>query len=300
MTGRDLVGYAGSPPLGCWPSRARVAISFVLNYEEGAERTPLLGDSETETLNSEVLPHAPLTGRRNLSMESFYEYGSRVGFWRILDLFERRSVAYSVNAVGFALTLNPRVCEALRDLKPDIIAHGWRWTDCGGLDEGTERDQIDRTVTTIEALTGVRPVGWYTGRPSENTRRLLVERGDILYDSDAFNDDLPYWTTVSGRGHLVVPYANDTNDNRLARGEGMETAGEYFAYLRDSFDWLYRNAERNPGMMSIGLHARIIGRPGRMSALEAFLDHVCRHDAVWIAARRDIALHWKRSHPAPS
>jgi allantoinase len=295
---RDLVGYADQRPKQPWKGGARLALSLVINYEEGAEPTPLLGDPAAETVNSEVLRGPAIPGLRNLSMESFYEYGSRLGFWRVLDLFAERRVAYTVYAVGYALTLNTRVCEVLRARKPDIVGHGWRWIDYGEVPEAIEREHIAKTLDTIEALTGVRPVGWYTGRPSPNSRRLLAERGDILFDSDAFNDDIPYWTRAADRFHLVVPYANDTNDNRFARGEGIEIADEYFSYLRDTFDWLY-NRSPEPAMMSVGLHARLIGRPGRLCALERFLDHVAKHKEVWIAARTDIARHWAETYPPP-
>ena len=301
---RDFVGYADDPPDPTWPGGARLALNIVLNYEEGAEYGLLEGDERAETLLSDLAVGPPLEGARNLNMESAYEYGSRVGFWRVFGLLRSSGLAFTVNAVGRALELNPRAAEAIgeavADGQADIQSHAWRWIDYHEIDEATERAHIARCVETIERLTGAPPRGWYTGRPSPNTRRLVVEHGGFLYDSDAYNDDWPYWVTDYDRPHLVVPYGLDTNDSRSARNQGFDRAEDFFLFMRDAFDWLYAEGETAPRMMSLGLHCRLTGRPGRTLGLARFLDHVMRHDKVWICRRLDLARHWIEQHPAPA
>jgi allantoinase len=297
---RDLVGYAGSPPDPQWPGGARLAVQIVLNYEEGAEASVLDGDEASEALNSDIPGVLPWPGRRNLVMESHYEYGSRVGVWNLLDLFKERAVPVTAFGVALALARNPSVARRLADDGHEVAAHGLRWIDYRDCPADVEADHIRRTVETITELTGIPPVGWYTGRISENTRRLVVQQGGFLYDSDAYNDDLPYWKTVGGRPHLIVPYAFDTNDMRFASAPGFDTADDFFGYLRDTFDEFYTNGARRPSMMSVGLHCRLAGRPGRMAALRRFLDHIQRLDDVWICRRMDLARHWLERHPPPS
>jgi allantoinase len=291
---RDLIGYGANPPDAGWPNGARVAVNFCLNYEEGAERHIDHGDGVSESILADVMA-PPRPGARNPAMESQYDFGARAGFWRILQCFEERGLDFTVNAVGQALTLNPAAAEAIAKCGADLHAHGWRWIDYADIPEDVEREHIRLTVETIRDLTGARPVGWYTGRPSLNTRRLAVEEGGFLYDSDVYNDDLPYWTHDYGRPHLVIPYSLDTNDSRFMRTSGFVTGDQFFAYNRDTFDTLYEEGGR---MMTIGLHARMIGRAGRIGGLKKLLDHMMSHDAVWIARREDIARHWIATHPS--
>ncbi len=302
MTGqaypRDLIGYADDPPNPQWPDNARIALQIVLNYEEGAERNVLHGDDSSETLNSDMVGVQPWPGKRNLVMESLYEYGSRVGVWRLLALFKERRTPITVFAVGAALERNPRVAAAMSDAGHEIAAHGWRWIDYRDVTEPLEACDMRRCIKAIEDLTGKAPVGWYTGRLSINTRRLVVAQGSFLYDSDAYNDDLPYWTNVDGRHHLIVPYTFDNNDMRFASAPGFDTGQEFFLHLKDAFDVLYAEGEAHPKMMSVGLHCRLAGLPGRIASLQRFLDYVQRHDRVWICRRMDIARHWIERFPA--
>jgi putative urate catabolism protein len=293
---RNLVGYGPSPPDPLWPKRARVAVNFVINYEEGAEYGVLEGDTHAETLLCDVPPSTAAPGLRDRNVESLYEYGSRVGIWRVLKLFAERGVAPTVYVVGRALELNPAVGEKIAEAGCDTVCHGWRWVDYQFMDPRIEREHIARTVDVIERLTGSRPLGWYTGRPSLNTRRLVVEHGDFLFDCDDYNDELPYWVDVGGRDHLVIPHSFDTNDSRFARGSGLETADQFFAYLKDSFDWLYGEGAAHPKMMTVSLHCRLVGHPGRIAGLARFLDHVLGHDRVWVCQRTEIARHWYRVH----
>jgi allantoinase len=293
---RDMVGYGVVPPDPFWPNKARLALNFVVNYEEGAEYGLPEGDPHGETILSEQHPGAPQLGMRNRNMESLYEYGSRVGIWRLLRLFRERDMPLTSYIVGRALELNPAVGSAIAETKCDSVCHGWRWIDYQSMDPAQEREHIARTVAIIERLTGTRPLGWYTGRPSLNTRRLIVEHGGFLFDSDDYNDELPYWVEVDGRQHLVIPHSFDTNDSRFARGSGLETADQFFTYLRDSFDWLYREGTESPRMMTVSLHCRLIGHPGRISGLAQFLDYVVQHDRVWVCRRTEIARHWHAVH----
>jgi putative urate catabolism protein len=295
---RDLRGYGANPPDPGWPGGARIALQFVLNYEEGGENCVLHGDAASEAFLSDIPGARAYEGVRHMSMESLYEYGSRAGVWRLLRIFERRNLPLTVFAVAMALERNPEAAAAFRAAGHEIAAHGWRWIDYQFVDEGVEREHLARAVETIAKLTGERPLGWYTGRDSPNTRRLVVEHGGFLYDADSYADDLPYWLRVGSRDHLVVPYTLDCNDMRFATPAGFASGEDFFVHLRDAFDQLWREGERAPKMMSVGLHCRLAGRPARAAALERFLDHVQRHDRVWICRRVEIARHWIAEHPA--
>jgi allantoinase len=295
---RDLVGYGANPPVVRWPGEAAIVVSLVLNYEEGGENCVLHGDAASEAVLTDVGAEA-LEGRRNLNVESIFEYGSRVGFWEVLRQIRSRHLPATVFAVGMALERNPEAAAALASSDWEVACHGQRWIDYQYVAENIERDHIARNIEVITRLIGRAPVGWYTGRPSPNTRRLVVESGGFLYDSDAYSDDLPYWTRVEGKPHLVVPYAFDTNDSRLQRGADFACGEEYFGYCRDAFDWLYAQGRAGrPRMLSLGLHGRIIGRPGRIGALARLLDHMQSHAAVHFCTREEIARHWIAEFPA--
>lgn len=294
---RDLVGYGDNPPDPHWPGGAKLAVQFVLNYEEGGENTVLNGDAASEVYLTEVPGGSPRIGARDLSTESQYEYGARVGVWRIVRLFASRGLHFTCYGVGLALERNPAVARAMAEAGHEIASHGWRWIDYQTVPEEVEREHLRKCIATIERLTGQRPLGWYTGRISARTRALVAEEGGFLYDSDAYNDDLPYWVEIAGKGHLVIPYTLDNNDMKWAVPPGFSSGDGYFNYLKDAFDVLYREGERTPRMMSIGLHCRLVGRPGRFAALERFLDHVQSHRDVWICRRVDIARHWRQVHP---
>lgn len=294
---RDLLGYGSTPPPARWPGNARVAVQFVVNYEEGGENCVLHGDAASEAFLSEIVGARPIPGRRHLSMESIYEYGSRVGVWRLFDLFRARQVPITVFAVAMALQRNPAVADAALANGFEICSHGYRWIDYQEVPEPVEREHLQRAVEIIRQLTGERPRGWYTGRTSPNTRRLVVEEGGFLYDADDYSDDLPFWTEVAAQPHLVVPYTLDANDMRFATPQGFNSGEQFFNYLRDAFDVLYAEGARTPRMMSIGLHCRLAGRPGRFAAVARFLDHVLAHEAVWCCRRIDLARHWREHHP---
>lgn len=294
---RDMTGYGATPPDPQWPGNARLALQFVLNYEEGAEQCVLHGDAASESFLSDIAGAKPCPGVRHMSMESLYEYGSRAGVWRLLRAFERRGLPLTVFGVAMALQRNPEVVAAMQAGGHEIASHGWRWIDYQSVDVETERQHMAFAVDAIRKLTGQPPLGWYTGRDSPNTRRLVVEHGGFLYDADSYADDLPYWQRVAGKDHLVVPYTLDCNDMRFATPASFATGDEFFSYLRDAFDLLYREGERQPAMMSVGLHCRLAGRPARAAALERFLDHVQRHEKVWVCRRVDIARHWIAHHP---
>ena len=294
---RDLVGYGRTPPDPKWPGGARLALQIVMNYEEGGERSILHGDREAEAFLQEVIGMPVLRGVRNLQVESMYEYGSRAGFWRLMRIFSERAVKVSVFAVAMALERHPEAAAAIVEAGHEVVSHGWRWIDYQFVEEKVERAHIRRAVEVLTRVTGSRPLGWYTGRLGPNTRRLVVEEGGFLYDSDAYDDDLPYWTEVAGTPHLVVPYTLDNNDMRFALPGGLATGDEWLAYVRDAFDVLYAEGADHPKMMSVGLHMRLMGRPGRAAALARFLDHVERHRGVWICRRIDIARHWIATHP---
>jgi allantoinase len=298
---RDLVGYGRTPPHARWPGDARVAVQFVLNYEEGGENSVLHGDAGSEQFLSEIVGAAAYPDR-HLSMESIYEYGSRAGVWRILREFERRGLALTVFGVSMALERHPELTRAFVELGHEIACHGWRWIHYQSMDEATEREHLRRGMAIIERLTGQRALGWYTGRDSPNTRRLVADHGGFLYDSDYYGDDLPFWTRVAKTDgtqvdHLVVPYTLDSNDMRFATPQGFNTGEQFLRYLTDTFDVLYEEGAESPKMMSVGMHCRLLGRPGRFRALQHFLDHVQRHERVWVCRRVDIARHWIANHP---
>ena len=296
---RDLIGYGSTPPDANWPGSAQLALQFVINYEEGGENSIVHGDTGSEAFLSEIIGAESWPGQRHPSMESIYEYCSRVGVWRLLKLFKQKQLPLTVFAVGMALERNPAVADMALEHGHEICSHGYRWIDYRHVSESVEREHIQKTVEIITRLTGERPLGWYTGRTSENTRRLVVEEGGFLYDADSYDDDLPYWTRVGDRSHLVVPYTLDNNDMRFATPQGFNSGEQFFAYLRDAFDTLYAEGATLPRMMSVGLHCRLVGRPGRIRALERFIDYVRSFDRVWICRRIDIARHWQRQHPAP-
>ncbi len=293
---RDMVGYGSAPPDPRWPGGARVAVQIVLNYEEGGESSILHGDAASEAFLSEIVGAKPLHGVRHMTIESLYEYGSRAGFWRLMRLFEERRINVTVFAVAMALARNPEAARAMVEAGHEVASHGWRWIDYQFVDEATEAEHVRLAVEAIERLCGARPEGWYTGRTSPNTRRLVVAESGCIYDADSYADDLPYWTTVGERSWLVVPYSLDANDMRFATAQGFNSGDQFFAYLRDTFDVLYAEGAETPRMMSVGLHCRLAGRPGRAAALARFLDHVQKHDNVWLCRRVDIARHWTEHH----
>ncbi len=297
---RDLIGYGRKPPKAKWPGSARVALQFVLNFEEGGENSILHGDPASEAFLSEIVGARPLEGVRHMSMESIYEYGSRVGVWRVLELFSRYDMPFTVYGVAMAMERNPAAVDALLKAGNEIASHGWRWINYQDVPESVEREHMRRAIEIHRKLTGERPLGWYTGRTSPNTRKLVVEDGGFVYDADDYSDDLPWYDTrypdQSGKPQLVVPYTLDANDMRFATPQGFSSGDQFFAYLKDAFDVLYEEGNRTPRMMSVGLHCRLVGRPGRLASLERFLKHV-RGKKVWIARRIDIARHWLKHHP---
>jgi allantoinase len=298
---RDLIGYGGRPPHAQWPGRARIALQFVLNYEEGAESHVLHGDAGSEQFLSDIIGAASYPDR-HMSMDSLYEYGSRAGFWRIHQEFQRRGLPLTVFGVAMALARNPLVVQAINEADYDVVSHGWRWIHYQQLDEATERRHMQLATAALRDLFGQAPLGWYTGRDSPNTRRLLVEQGGFLYDSDYYGDDLPFWTEVQcsdgeKKPHLILPYTLEANDMRFASPQGFNTGEQFFTYLKDSFDVLYAEGEDSPKMMSIGMHCRLLGRPGKFRALQRFLDYVQRHERVWVCRRQEIAEHWVAHHP---
>ena len=305
---RDLAGYGRDVPHARWPGGARIAVQFVLNYEEGGENSVLHGDDASEQFLSEMFNPAAYPAR-HMSMEGIYEYGSRAGVWRLLREFEQRGLPLTVFGVATALQRCPDVTAAFVELGHDIACHGLKWIHYQHVDEATERAHMAQAMQIMQDLTGSRPLGWYTGRDSPNTHRLVADFGGFAYDSDYYGDDLPFWMKVqktdgSDAHQLVVPYTLDCNDMRFALPQGFSHADPFFQYLKDSFDVLYKEGDPagldRPKMMSIGMHCRLLGKPGRMAALQRFLDHVALHDHVWVARRIDIARHWQQHHPAPA
>lgn len=296
---RDMIGYGQNPPDARWPGDARIALQFVINYEEGGENNILHGDAASEAFLSEIVGAEAFDGARHMSMESIYEYGSRAGFWRLHRLFTSRGLPVTIFGIAMALERNPDAVAAMLDSDWEIASHGWRWINYQFVDADTERQHLQTAIDIHTRVTGSRPEGWYTGRTSPNTRRLVVEEGGFLYDADSYADDLPYWDTDHGTAHLVVPYTLDANDMRFATPQGFNSGDQFFGYLRDSFDALYAEGTETPKMMSVGLHCRLAGRSGRIMALQRFLDHVAKHDRVWVCRRADIARHWVATHPAP-
>ena len=294
---RDMIGYGANPPHANWPEDARIAVQFVLNYEEGAESSILHGDAAAESFLSEMVGAQPIPDMRHISMESLYEYGSRAGFWRLHRLFTEQDMPLTVYAVAMAMERNPAAVEAMLAAGWEIASHGYRWINHQHMPEDVEREHIAAAIDIHRRLTGERPLGWYQGRTSPNTARLVVEDGGFVYDADSYADDLPYYDTRYGRPQLIVPYTLDTNDMRFAAPQGFNSGDQFFTYLRDAFDALYAEGETAPKMLSVGLHCRIVGRPARIMALQRFIEHVRAHDRVWIAKRIDIARHWLTVHP---
>ncbi|MEO1389087.1 MAG: allantoinase PuuE [Cyanobacteria bacterium J06634_6] len=295
---RDLIGYGQHPPQPQWPNQAQLALQFVINYEEGGENCILHGDAASESFLSEIIGAKPLMGVRHLNMESMYEYGSRAGFWRLHRLFTERNLPLTVYAVAMALERNPDAGKAMVEAGWEVASHGYRWIDYQYVGEDVERSHIQKAIDIHTQVIGSRPLGFYQGRNSPNTRRLVVEEGGFLYDADSYADDLPYWNDDYGKPHLVIPYTLDNNDMRFATAQGFNSGDQFFTYLRDAFDVLYQEGQQSPKMMSVGLHCRLSGRPGRTAALAKFLDYVQNHDKVWICRRVDIARHWHEYYPS--
>jgi len=294
---RDLVGYGARPPHAKWPRKARIALQFVLNYEEGGENSVLHGDRASEAFLSEIIGAQPVEAARHMSMESLYEYGSRVGVWRILELFGRYDIPLTVYGVAMALERNPAVVEAFLKADHEIASHGWRWINYQHVPIDEEREHMQRAIEIHKRLTGARPLGWYAGRTSPNTRKLVVEDGGFVYDADDYADELPWYDTRYRKPQLIVPYTLDANDMRFATPQGFNAGDQFYAYLKDSFDVLYEEGRHAPRMMSVGLHCRLVGRPGRIASLEKFIKYVKSKSRIWITRRIDIAHHWLKQHP---
>ncbi len=294
---RDLIGYGANPPHPKWPGDAKIALQIVLNYEEGSEYSIPDGDESSEIYLREVPGSSMDKGMRDLQVESVYEYGSRAGFWRLMRLFKEKDIQVTIFGAALALERNPAAAKAIVDAGYDICCHGWRWIGYHLLDEAEEREHIKKAVASLQKLTGDRPLGWYCRyAPSLNTRSLIVEEGGFLYDSDAYNDDLPYWVEVEGKSHLIIPYTLDNNDMKYCVAPGFSSGNDFYTYLKDAFDVLYAEGNTAPKMMSVGLHARLAGKPGRIAALARFIDYVQGHKQVWICRRLDIAQHWLKHH----
>ena len=292
---RDMIGYGSKEPIVTWPNNAKLALQIVLNYEEGAENNILHGDKSSETFLSEIIGAKAIKGR-HINMESMYEYGSRRGFWRIHKLFQEKKIPVTIFGVAMALERNPEVCNAIKNGNYEIACHGWRWIDYQNVKKSVEKKDMKLAIKTIKKIFGERPLGWYTGRCSPNTRDLVFEDGGFLYDSDSYSDDLPYWEYKKNKKQLIIPYTLDNNDMRFATNQGFNSGDQFYTYLKDSFDTLYDEGKTNPKMMSVGLHCRLIGRPGRFQALKKFIDYVLKFDDVWICKRVDIAKHWIKNY----
>jgi len=292
---RDMIGYGANKINVVWPKNAKLALQFVLNYEEGAENSVLHGDKHSETFLSEIIGAQPIKGR-HMNMESLYEYGSKRGFWRIHELFQKKKIPLTIFGVAMALERNPEVCKAIKDADYEIACHGWRWIDYQNISKSIEKKHMNLAIKTIKKIFGKRPLGWYTGRCSPNTRDLVMNEGGFVYDSDSYSDDLPYFEKRNNKKQLIVPYTLDNNDMRFATNQGFNSGDQFYNYLKDSFDILYKEGETNPKMMSVGLHCRIVGKPGRLKSLERFLDYVLEHNDVWICKRIDIAKHWIKNY----
>ncbi|GAJ28822.1 allantoinase PuuE [Acidomonas methanolica] len=295
---RDMIGYGRTPPRAAWPGGARVAVQFVLNYEEGAENTVLHGDAGSEAFLSEMIGARPVMGARCMQMESLYEYGSRVGFWRLHRIFTEAGMPLTVFGVALALARHPEAVAAMKEEEWEIASHGLRWVDYQDVPEAVERAHIAEAVALHERVTGERPLGWYQGRTSPNTARLVAEEGGFVYDADSYADEVPYYDRRHGRAQLIVPYTLDANDMKFAALNGFTEGEQFFRYLRDTFDMLYEEGARTPRMMSVGLHCRLAGKPARALAVRRFLDHVAAHERVWVARRIEIARHWLETYPA--
>ena len=292
---RDLIGYGATEKKISWPNNSKLALQFVLNYEEGGENSVLNGDKYSETFLSEIIGAKAIKGR-HISMESIYEYGSRAGFWRLDSLFKEKKIPVTIFAVGLALKQNLEVCDALKNGDYEIAAHGYRWIDYQDVKKSVEKKHMQQAIKTIKDIFGSRPLGWYTGRCSPNTRDLVFDDGGFLYDSDSYSDDLPYWEYKGKKKQLIIPYTLDNNDMRFATNQGYNTGDHFYNYLKDSFDALYEEGKTTPKMMSVGLHCRLIGRPGRIQSLKKFLDYVLKFEDIWICKRIDIAKHWIKNY----
>jgi len=292
---RDMVGYGSKEIKVKWPNNARIAVQFVLNYEEGAENCILNGDKNSEIFLSEIIGAQPIKGR-NMNMESIYEYGSRRGFWRIHKLFREKKIPLTIFGVGMALEKNRDVCDAIKNADYEVASHGWRWIDYQNISKSKEKKHMNKAIKSIKKIFGKRPLGWYTGRCSPNTLNLVIDNGGFLYCSDTYSDDLPYWIKRGNKKQLMVPYTLDNNDMRFATTQGFNSGDQFYNYLKDSFDALYSEGEKLPKMMSIGLHCRLIGRPGRIQSIKKFLDYILKFEKVWICKRIDIAKHWIKNH----
>ncbi|MDC0896036.1 allantoinase PuuE [Candidatus Pelagibacter sp.] len=292
---RDMVGYGSKDKKIRWPNNARIAVQIVLNYEEGAENCVLNGDKNSEVFLSEIIGAQPVKGR-HINMESLYEYGSRRGFWRLHKIFKEKKIPITIFGVGMALAKNPQICKVLKSSNYEVASHGWRWIDYQNIKKSEEKKHMKMAINIHTKIFGERPLGWYTGRCSPNTRDLVFEDGGFLYDSDSYSDDLPYWETRNNKKQLIIPYTLDNNDMRFATNQGFNTGDHFYSYLKDSFDALYEEGKTHPKMMSVGLHCRIIGKPGRIQALKKFLDYIKKHKNVWICKRVDIAKHWIKNY----
>jgi allantoinase len=292
---RNMIGYGAKGKSVSWPNNARLALQIVLNYEEGGENCVLNGDKYSETFLSEIIGAKAIKGR-HISMESIYEYGSRAGFWRLHKLFKDKNIPVTIFGVGLALEQNPEVCEAIKNGNYEVAAHGYRWIDYQDVKKSIEKKHMQQAIKTIKKIFGSRPLGWYTGRCSPNTRDLVFDEGGFLYDSDSYSDDLPYWEKRGSKRQLIIPYTLDNNDMRFATNQGFNTGDHFYNYLKDSFDALYEEGKTSPKMMSVGLHCRLIGRPGRIQSLKKFLDYVLKFNDIWICKRIDIAKHWIKNY----
>ena len=292
---RDLIGYGSNLPKVEWPNKARIAVQIVLNYEEGAENCVLNGDKNSEVFLSEIIGAQPIKGR-HMNMESLYEYGSRAGFWRLHNLFQEKEIPITIFGVGMALEKNPEICKAIIEADYEVASHGWRWIDYQNIKKSEEKKHMQLAIKAHTKIFGKRPDGWYTGRCSPNTRDLVMEDGGFLYDSDSYSDDLPYWENRNKKKQLIIPYTLDNNDMRFATNQGFNTGDHFYNYLKDSFDALYEEGRTNPKMMSVGLHCRIIGKPGRIQSLKKFLDYIQKHEDIWVCKRVDIAKHWIKNY----
>ena len=294
---RDMIGYGSKEPKVVWPNNAKLALQIVLNYEEGGENNILHGDKHSETFLSEIIG-AQAFKDRHINMESMYEYGSRRGFWRLHKLFQEKKIPITIFGVAMALERNPEVCEAIKNGNYEVACHGWRWIDYQNVKKSTEKKDMKLAIKSIKKIFGERPLGWYTGRCSPNTRDLVFDDGGFLYDSDSYSDDLPYWEYRKDKKQLIIPYTLDNNDMRFATNQGFNSGDQFYNYLKDSFDALYEEGKNNPKMMSVGLHCRLIGRPGRFQSLKKFIDYVQKFDDIWICKRIDIAKHWIKNYPS--
>ena len=292
---RNLIGYGSNPPKVKWPNRAKLAVQFVLNYEEGGERSVLHGDKFSEIYLSEIIGAQPIKGR-HINMESLYEYGSRVGFWRIHNLFKKYKIPLTIFGVGMALERNLEICRTIKNYNYEVASHGWRWIDYQNVSKSEEKKHMLKAINSIKKIFGKRPIGWYTGRCSPNTLDLVIDEGGFLYCSDTYSDDLPYWEKRGNKKQLMIPYTLDNNDMRFLTNQGFNSGDQFFNYLKDSFDSLYEEGKHNPKMMSVGLHCRIIGKPGRIASLKKFLDYIKKFKDIWVCKREDIAKYWIKNY----